>query len=109
MKIIKKQSYPSKGVYIRNINYNATIEDIDIFLTRYITNYDNMLMLKDRAENFIGRIVLIFDNEKQAMDAKMKLHNVKFLQRKLKVNYAYPKYIPKNSDLSDMFYNILKL
>jgi hypothetical protein len=114
MKLLqKKKNYISKGLFIKNVNYEATIEDIDIFLSNYIKNYDNLIMLKDRSNNFIGRIVIIFDNENIAINAKKNLNNLYFLNRKLKVKFAYSKYIQKKIDneinIINLFNNNLKI
>lgn len=93
MKLKKKES--SRGIFIRNVNYIADINDIDIFLTNYIDNesYNDIILLKDRSDVFIGKVVIIFDNEQQAKKAIIKLNNVVFLNKKLKVTYAFNKYL----------------
>lgn len=110
MKLFNKRTIPTRAIFIRNVNYNADINDIDIFLTNYLDKHNNIIMLKDRSNIFTGKIVIIFDNEQLAKKAIVKLNNVVFLNRKLKVTYAFEKYIIK-SDISliNLFNNNLNL
>jgi RNA recognition motif-containing protein len=116
MKLFNKRTVPTRAIFIRNINYNADINDIDIFLTNYLDNYDDIIMLKDRSNTFTGKIVIIFDNQELAIKAINKLNNVKFFNKKLKVTYAFKKYTESNnsydkSDISliNLFNNNLNL
>jgi RNA recognition motif-containing protein len=102
-----KKNINTKGIYIKNVNYDTTIEDFDIFLTRYLNNYNNIYFLKNNLNNFIGRIVITFDNIEIAKNAIFKLHNIKFKNKKLKVNYAYPKYLIEDYDIVEKFNLIL--
>jgi hypothetical protein len=108
-----KKNINTRGIYIKNVKYNTTIEDFDIFLTRYINNYNNIIFLKNKLNNFIGKIVIIFEDIKTATNAIFKLHNVKFQNKKLKVNYAYLKYFDNTNDNIDdiikNFNNIIKI
>jgi len=120
MKFLKK-NISSRGIFIRNINYIADINDIDIFLTNYIDReaHNDIIMLKDRSDVFTGKIVIIFDNEELAKKAIIKLNNVVFLNRKLKVTYAFNKYLEINNimnindnsyiSLNNLFNNNLNL
>lgn len=115
MRICKKRTTPTRGIFIRNINYIADINDIDIFLTKYIDRYNDIMILKDRSNTFKGKIVIIFDNEQLSKNAICKLNNIIFLKRKLKVSYAYNKYIDNcncncnDISLINLFNNILNL
>ena len=106
MKLFNKRTVPTRAIFIRNVNYKADINDIDIFLTNYIDReaHNDIIMLKDRSNTFTGRIVIIFANEQLAKKAIVKLNNVVFLDLKLKVTYAFKKYTEtKNSyDESDI-------
>lgn len=94
---IKKEF--SRGIFIRNVNYIADINEIDIFITNYIgcESYNDIILLKDRSDVFTGKIIIIFDNIEQAKQAIIKLNNVIFLNRKLKVTYAFNKYLEINN------------
>lgn len=105
MKLFNKKTIPTRAIFIRNVNYLADLNDIDIFLTNYLDNYNDIIILKDRSNIFTGRIVIIFADEQLAKKAIIKLNNVVFLNRKLKVTYAFEKYIIK-SDIS--LINLLK-
>jgi RNA recognition motif-containing protein len=116
MKLKKKEF--SRGIFIRNVNYIADINDIDIFLTNYIDReaHNDIILLKDRSDVFTGKIVIIFDNEQLAKKAIIKLNNVVFLNRKLKVTYAFNKYLEINNSynknnisLDKLFNNNLNL
>jgi RNA recognition motif-containing protein len=113
MRIIKKKPITYQGLFIKNINIKADINDIDIFLTNYLDKYDNLIMLKNNFNNFNGKIVIIFNNEQLAKQAMIKLNNVVFFNRKLKVTYAFKKYLETNNNndksLINLFTNNLNL
>jgi RNA recognition motif-containing protein len=100
MKIDTKRNkkVPSKAIFIKNVNYIADINVIDIFLQKYLDEYNDIIMIKDRSNIFNGKIVIIFDNEQLAGKAIFKLNKVVFLNRMLKVTYAYQKYIDNYYD-----------
>jgi RNA recognition motif-containing protein len=116
MKIDTKRNkkVQSRAIFIKNVNYIADINVIDIFLQNYLDEYNDIIMINDRSNIFNGRIVIIFDNEQLAGKAILKLNKVIFLNRILKVTYAYQKYIDNyydkdNISLINSFNNNLNL
>jgi len=112
MKIDTKRNKktPSRAIFIKNVNYIADINVIDIFLQNYLDEYNDIILLKDRSNIFNGKVVIFFNNEQLAKNAVLKLNKVIFLNRKLKVTYAYEKYIDKtNISLINLFNNNLNL
>jgi len=110
----KNKKIPSRAIFIKNVNYIADINVIDIFLQKYLGEYNDIIMIKDRSNIFNGKVVIIFDNEQLAEKAILKLNKVIFLNRKLKVTYAYQKYIDNyynkdNISLINSFNNNLNL
>jgi RNA recognition motif-containing protein len=112
MKIDTKRNKktPSRAIFIKNVNYIADINVIDIFLQNYLDEYNDIILLKDRSNIFNGKVVIFFNNDQLAKNAVLKLNKVIFLNRKLKVTYAYEKYIDKtNKSLINLFNNNLNL
>lgn len=112
MKIDTKRNKktPSRAIFIKNVNYIADINVIDIFLQNYLDEYNDIILLKDRSNIFNGKVVIFFNNDQLAKNAVLKLNKVIFLNRKLKVTYAYEKYIDKtNISLINLFNNNLNL
>jgi RNA recognition motif-containing protein len=110
----RNKKIPSRAIFIKNVNYIADINVIDIFLQNYLDKYNDIIMINDRSNIFNGRIVIIFDNEQLAGKAILKLNKVIFLNRILKVTYAYQKYIDNycdkdNISLINSFNNNLNL
>jgi RNA recognition motif-containing protein len=112
MKIETKRNKktPSRAIFIKNVNYIADINVIDIFLQKYLDEYNDIILLKDRSNIFNGKVVIFFNSDQLAKNAVLKLNKVIFLNRKLKVTYAYEKYIDKtNKSLINLFNNNLNL
>jgi len=112
MKIDTKRNKktPSRAIFIKNVNYIADINVMDIFLQNYLDEYNDIILLKDRSNIFNGKVVIFFNNDQLAKNAVLKLNKVIFLNRKLKVTYAYEKYIDKtNKSLINLFNNNLNL
>ena len=110
----KNKKIPSRAIFIKNVNYIADINVIDIFLQKYLSEYNDIIMIKDRSNIFNGRVVIIFDNEQLARNAIFKLNKIVFLNRTLKVTYAYQRYIDNyydkdNISLINSFNNNLNL
>jgi RNA recognition motif-containing protein len=106
----KNKKTPSRAIFIKNVNYIADINVIDIFLQNYLDEYNDIILLKDRSNIFNGKVVIFFNNDQLAKNAVLKLNKVIFLNRKLKVTYAYEKYIDKtNKSLINLFNNNLNL
>lgn len=106
----KNKKTPSRAIFIKNVNYIADINVIDIFLQNYLDEYNDIILLKDRSNIFNGKVVIFFNNDQLAKNAVLKLNKVIFLNRKLKVTYAYEKYIDKtNISLINLFNNNLNL
>lgn len=110
----RNKKVQSSAIFIKNVNYIADKNIIDIFLQKYLGEYNDIIMIKDRSNIFNGRIVITFDNEQLAGNAIFKLNKVVFLNRMLKVTYAYQKYIDNyydrdNIPLINSFNNILNL
>jgi RNA recognition motif-containing protein len=87
MKIDTKRNKktPSRAIFIKNVNYIADINVIDIFLQNYLDEYNDIILLKDRSNIFNGKVVIFFNNDQLAKNAVLKLNKVIFLNRKLKV------------------------
>ena len=107
MKIVKKKQI-TRGIFIKNISYNADINTIEALLSKYSIIYNNIIMFYDKLNNFKGKIIIILNNEEAATEAIKKLKNQIFLNRKLKVTYAYNKYV-NNNDIENLFDNKLNL
>lgn len=106
----RNKKTPSRAIFIKNVNYIADINVIDIFLQNYLDEYNDIILLKDRSNIFNGKVVIFFNNDQLAKNAVLKLNKVIFLNRKLKVTYAYEKYIDKtNKSLINLFNNNLNL
>ena len=106
MKIVKKKQI-TRGIFIKNISYNADINTIEALLSKYSIIYNDIIMFHDKLNNFKGKIIIILNNEEAATEAIKKLKNQMFLNRKLKVTYAYNKYV--NNDIENLFDNKLNL
>ena len=106
MKIVKKKQI-TRGIFIKNVSYNAHINTIEALLSKYSIIYNNIIMFYDKLNNFKGKIIIILNNEEAATEAIKKLKNQMFLNRKLKVTYAYNKYV--NNDIENLFDNKLNL
>lgn len=107
MKIVKKKQI-TRGIFIKNISYCADINDIETMLSKYLIIYNDIIMFYDKLNNFKGKIIIILNNEEAATEAIKKLKNQMFLNRKLKVTYAYNKYV-NNNDIENLFDNKLNL
>ena len=104
----KNKKTPSRAIFIKNVNYIADINVIDIFLQNYLDEYNDIILLKDRSNIFNGKVVIFFNNDQLAKNAVLKLNKVIFLNRKLKVTYAYNKQV-NNNDIVNLFDNKLNL
>jgi RNA recognition motif-containing protein len=107
MKIVKKKQI-TRGIFIKNVSYNADINTIEALLSKYSIIYNDIIMFHDKLNIFKGRIIIILNNEEAATEAIKKLKNQMFLNRKLKVTYAYNKYV-NNNDIVNLFDNKLNL
>ena len=107
MKIVKKKQI-TRGIFIKNISYNADINTIEALFSKYSIIYNDIIMFYDKLNNFKGKIIIILNNEEAATEAIKKLKNQMFLNRKLKVTYAYNKYV-NNNDIINLFDNKLNL
>ena len=58
MKIDTKRNKktPSRAIFIKNVNYIADINVIDIFLQNYLDEYNDIILLKDRSNIFNGKV-----------------------------------------------------
>jgi RNA recognition motif-containing protein len=107
MKIVKRKQI-TRGIFIKNVSYNANINSIESLLSKYSIIYNDIIMFYDKLNIFKGKIIIILNNEEAATEAIKKLKNQMFLNRKLKVTYAYNKYV-NNNDIVNLFDNKLNL
>ena len=120
MKIVKTKQI-TRGIFIKNVNYNVSGNNIETLLTKYSIIYNDIIMFYDKSNIFKGKLIIILNNEESAKDAIKKLNNLMFFNRKIKVTYAYNKYInysncnsnpnsnSNSNDIVNLFSNKLNL
>lgn len=104
---IGKLKQKTRGIFIKNVNYQADIDNIVTLLSKYLIIYNDIIMFNDKSNTFKGKIIIILNNEEAATEAIKKLKNQMFLNRKIKVTYANNKYV--NNDIVNLFNKKLNL
>jgi RNA recognition motif-containing protein len=77
------------NLYIGNINYKASAEDVNQLFGQYGNVINVKLIEKDGLKKGFGFVE--FDSEESAKNAQNALNNQEFMGRNLRVDFARPK------------------